>query len=266
MMVPGFPLFSIGAIVIGFPATFFGRDKRFTRITHRDDFWIRYYGEVGLIRLDPPWGTVNLLGQIQSRVRFLCEQEILVDWVGMLSDDLLLDSFWVHDMRLNFDFPVGNIIWCFAPDFYLVNGNSYLSADHKIKYRGDRYTVKERQKSLICYGPLDRNHREKPSQLTLHISGKYREIVDWDDFLPNGGLSIPFWQRLSNRLTQIVTPETFQINPSFIFFMNPVFLNLFSKTGWFSGEPFVKRRNRNKQGDFLLLDLIDEEVPDEIGA
>jgi hypothetical protein len=99
--------------------------------------------------------------------------------------------------------------------------------------------------------------------LALRVSGKYRSMIGWEDLADTTGLSDQFWRRLSFRLTQVVTPRTFQVKDSYRLFIAPWFWNLFASVGWFSDEKFVKRRSRDKRGVLHSLD-IQEEAEDAV--
>lgn len=162
--------------------------------------------------------------------------------MGIITQHLRIYHLNVHELELKYSFVYFQPFICRPPGFLRVN-NRWLSTDFRRFYRRDG-ELKGSQKSFICVEP---NRGGYKANLIFNFSGRKRRYLS----MPLLHLSTPgVFNQLaplsSIYLTQAASPNDFMIDPQYIPFLRPDFVQVFSDAGWFDKiNGFVRKRVRD---------------------
>jgi hypothetical protein len=195
-----------------------------------------YYGNTGILVVNGAvFNSVEpVVWQVSQVVNILVKNKIINQYIQLY-------HFRLHELELKYQFKDCQPFILNKAQFSRVNGR-YLSNDYRQYFRGNG-DLKETQKSFIC---VETNNHYNTATLILNLSGRKAQYLSM--FLLQTSIHILF-QRLSPvlscYLTQVTTPEYFNIDTKYLQNISSEFLAIFKDAGWFTEERFVKKRVRN---------------------
>jgi hypothetical protein len=238
------PSFYIHSLALSFNKAFI-RDMQAARNlsgrhpAHR----LLYYGDTAILII---YGALfNPLEPVIAQIVPIIQR---LQAIGILYQNLQFTDMKIHELEVKFIFPYFQPFICHSSGFRKVE-NLFLSRDYRKIYRSNA-EVKGMQKSFVC---VSLQNYGMSSNLILNIAGRKRQYLSM--LLLN--LCVPamlpyLTTLLSCFLSQAVTPEDFTIHPNFLPYLDTDFTKIFTDAGWFSENPFVKKRVRNFNDRGLL--------------
>jgi hypothetical protein len=196
-----------------------------------------YYGNTGILVIS---GAVfNPLLPILMQITKIFSELIKKN---ILHRAITLYDIRIHEIELRYTFLQCQPFICKTAGFRKVE-NRYLSRDYRQIYRSNG-ELKGTRKSSLC---VQVNGADTAGSLIFNITGqkcRYLSLMHLAFTVPQLFESLK--PLLVCFLTQATNPSVFNIQPSYLHFIDPRFLAIFNNAGWFSDSPFVKQRISQK--------------------
>ena len=227
----------IQSITLSLPAYMVNGDSRSLREYFKSNNFGRYYKYcntslflIELISYDEnyKYSIWSLVYQYLSTLKNDC----------VLSPEFSIEKVGIHEIRLRFDIPIPNAIFCNTEGFIKSNENTYHSRDYYVFLRKNK--SKGIQQSFLTV-----NHFNFGSSVLMVFSKKYLKYFI-NDLLKYGFTE--FKEILlsfgSIYITQATNPNYFRIANGYVPFLPKPFYSILSNANWFNGKYY--RRNISK--------------------
>jgi hypothetical protein len=157
----------------------------------------------------------------------------------ILSLELQPQHLRIHEIKMRFDIPIPEAIFCKTAGFRKIDESTYRSIDYRQNRRYNDFTSESKgiQQSFLT---VIQNHDS--SSVILAFSGRYREYLSPDclklryDTLIERLIAIG-----SIYLTQATNPAFFKVARGYEPFLPAQFHSMLTSANWFNGN--YKRRN-----------------------
>jgi hypothetical protein len=234
------PYLSIPTIAVSFPADAVCGETRRLRFFFRKNNIGKYfrYGNTAIIMIATNHfdGMIPVWEQVLQHFRMLQEK-------GVLSENLGPEQLKIHEIKLKLEFSISGLFFCKTEGFRQINGTTYKSTDYRkyIRECGEFRESKGIQASFLTV-----EQHKSHCALIFTFSGRYREHIT-PEFL---NTSIEFvilrlLRLVSIYLTQVTSPEYFEIFESYLPFLPESFKSVFANAGWFNDGYKKKYMTKN---------------------
>ena len=161
---------------------------------------------------------------------------------GVISRELSAHQVQTHEIKLRFDIPIPNAIFCKTDGFRKINANTYRSTDYR------QYKRKNEESKGIQQSFLTVIHYESSSSVILSFSGRYCEHIPPDSLLLSFDMLNNYLISLGSiYLTQVTSPAYFKVARGYVPFLPIQFQSMLNNANWFNG----KYRRKNITANFI---------------